>query len=157
MIRPIGLVNNKGFTLIEVLIAMVLILVLLLGLVQAALLSIDSNLRNLLRDEAVRVAEERMNGMLVDITGNQYQGLRNLPFDSPLLQATPLTCTASDVSRSFRNMTRNYRVCWGITDVTTNVKRIEVSVGWDYKNETGPLAPTNREFQHSITSILRRP
>jgi len=149
--------DNKGFTLIEVLIAMVLILVLLLGLVQAALLSIDSNLRNLLRDEAVRVAEERMNGMLVDIFGNQYQGLRNLPFDSPLLQATPLTCTASDVSRSFRNMTRNYRVCWGITDVTTNVKRIEVSVGWDYKNETGPLAPTNREFQHSITSILRRP
>jgi len=156
MVQTVRL-NSKGFTLIEMLVAMVIILVLLLGLVQAALLSIDSNLRNLLRDEAVRVAEQRMNGMLIDISGNQYQGLRNLPFDSPLLQATPLTCTASNVSRSFRNMTRNYSVCWRITDLTTDVKRIEVTVGWNYKNETALLAPTNREFQHSITSILRRP
>jgi len=147
--------DNKGFTLIEILIAMVIILVLLMALVQAALLSIDSNLRNLLRDEAVRVAEERMNGMLVDSAGTQYQGFRTLPFDSPLLVATA-QCTGADVSRSFRNATRNYRVCWNIQDATADVKRIEVIVGWDYKNETPPLAPTNREFQHGISSIMRR-
>lgn len=148
--------DKKGFTLIEILVAMVIILVVLLGIVQAALLSIDSNLRNLLRDEAIRTAEQRANGLLVDTGGTQYQGLKNLPFDDVALQATALTCTANDVSRNFRNMTRNYRVCWTITDIAADIKRVEISVGWNYKGETAPLAPTNREFQHSITTILRR-
>ena len=52
--------NGRGFSLVEMLIAMVIILVAILGLFQVTLLSIDSNVSNVLRDEAVRLAEERM-------------------------------------------------------------------------------------------------
>ncbi len=50
-------------------IAFVVLLFVFLALMQTALVSIDSNMRNVLRDEAVRVAEERMNAH------------RNVPFD----------------------------------------------------------------------------
>ncbi len=45
---------------------MVIIMVGLLGLVQAALLTIDNNMRNLLRDEAVRISEQALTGELID-------------------------------------------------------------------------------------------
>jgi len=142
--------NSKGFTIVEMLVAMVIILVLLLSLVQAALLSIDSNMRNLLRDEGVRIAEQRMNE------------LRSLPFDSGLAATTfksncPSVCPT--VSKNFRNLTKAYTSCWQITDLSSDVKKLDVVVGWNHKSEI-PLnqrsAPTCTEYQHRISSILRR-
>ena len=60
-------------------IAMVIIMVGLLGLVQAALLTIDNNMRNLLRDEAVRISEQALTGELIDTGGTKHEGLKNLP------------------------------------------------------------------------------
>ncbi|MEW6569833.1 MAG: prepilin-type N-terminal cleavage/methylation domain-containing protein [Nitrospirota bacterium] len=163
MEQPVRLNRNKGFTLIEVLVSMVIVLVLLLGLVQAALLSIDNNLRNVLRDEAVRIAEQRMNGVLIDKYNNEYTGLRDERFND--LVQTNWTCTAGDISRNFRSMTRDYAVCWQITDIqdslgNVNVKILGVAVGWDYKGEV-PVAqrpaPTNKEYQHMLSTIVRRP
>jgi type IV pilus assembly protein PilV len=143
MQRIVRLNNNRGFTLVEVLVAMVIILVLFLGLVQAALLSIDSNLRNLLRDEAVRIAEQRINE------------LRNIPFDS-LVVGGPNCLT---VSKDFRSLQKLYNVCDIIVtlDPNTNTRSLQVVVGWNHKNENPLQVPTNREFQHSISSIVRRP
>ena len=52
--------NKKGMTLVEVMIAMLLSLVIFLALMQTSLISIDQNMRSSLRDEAVRIAEMRM-------------------------------------------------------------------------------------------------
>ncbi len=52
--------NRRGLTLVEVMIAMVIMLIVFMGLIQASLLSIDSNMRNELRDEGTRVASESM-------------------------------------------------------------------------------------------------
>jgi len=143
--------NNRGFTLVEMLVAMVIMLVLLLSLVQAALLSIDGNMRNLLRDEGVRITEQRMNE------------LRSLPFDDEKLAATtfksncPTVCPT--VSRNFRNLTKAYTFCWQATDLSSDVKRLDVVVGWNHKSEIPPNqrpAPTCTEYQHRISSILRR-
>lgn len=147
---PPASLNNRGFTLVEMLVAMVIMLVLLLSLVQAAILSIDGNLRNLLREEGVRIAEQRMNE------------LRSVPFDSGLAATTfksncPTVCPT--VSKNFRNLTKAYTLCWQITDLSSDVKRLDVAVGWDHKAEI-PLnqrpAPTCTEYQHRISSILRR-
>jgi prepilin-type N-terminal cleavage/methylation domain-containing protein len=151
--------NNRGFTLVEMLVAMVIILVLLLSLVQAALLSIDGNMRNLLRDEGVRIAEQRMNGTLVDKGNNMFQGLRDTPFDLLSAGANPnWICTDKDkpVVRSLRNMSKEYSVCWRIRTLSSEVLNLEVAVGWDYKNELPSLNPTGTEYQHTISSILRR-
>ncbi|MEK6691226.1 MAG: type II secretion system protein [Nitrospirota bacterium] len=51
-----GMTKSQGLTLVEVLIAMVILLLVSLALMQTALVSIDANMRNVLRDEAVSVA-----------------------------------------------------------------------------------------------------
>jgi len=48
--------NKKGVTLVEVMISLVILLVVFLGLIQASLLSIEHNMKNEMRDEAVRIA-----------------------------------------------------------------------------------------------------
>ena len=53
-------INKKGVSLVEVMISLVILLIVSMGLLQASLLSIDSNVRNELRDEAVRIASESM-------------------------------------------------------------------------------------------------
>lgn len=52
--------NNKGFTLVEFLVAIVILMVGLLGLLQTVNVAINSNLQNQLRNEAVVVADRAM-------------------------------------------------------------------------------------------------
>jgi prepilin-type N-terminal cleavage/methylation domain-containing protein len=137
-------INNKGVTLVEVMISLVIFLIVFMGLMQTALLSIDGNVRNVERDEAIMIA----NGEL--------DNLKNIPFNDPLLNAAT-TCRI--VSRDFRNISKQYNVCDIIAnlDAAVNTKSIQVVVGWNHKNETAVQSPTNREFQHSITTVRRIP
>ncbi len=163
--------DKKGVSLVEVMIALVVLLLVMTGLLQSALLSIDHNLRNVLRDEAVKIAEQRMNGCLC--TGGLcpattcpaspagYAGLRTISFDS--LGAMPINIwTALPVSRNFRNLTKSYNVCWRITPVDTDTTQIEVAVGWDHRNENVKQAVgagnggTLNEYVHQITTLRRR-
>jgi prepilin-type N-terminal cleavage/methylation domain-containing protein len=52
--------NNKGLTLVEVMIALSVFLLVFMGLFQTALLSIEHNMKNILRDEAINIAAARM-------------------------------------------------------------------------------------------------
>lgn len=148
MEQPVILNNNRGFTLVEMMVAMVVILVSLLGVVQATLLSIDNNLRNLYRDEAVKIAEEQMNV------------LKSLPVSDTNL---PPGTTCSTLTRNFRDISKPYAVCATITNLLPapddSKKSIRVVVGWDHKKETPPpySGPTFKEFQHAITSIVVNP
>src|SRR5512136_2934964 len=72
--------NNGGFTLIELMAAMVITLVGLLGLLQAINVAMEHNLKNQLRDEAVLVAEQWM-GNLKTRGFSQLSGLSGLPND----------------------------------------------------------------------------
>ena len=53
--------NKTGISLVEVLIALVVLLLVSLAMMQTALVSIESNMINVLREEAVAIAEMRMN------------------------------------------------------------------------------------------------
>ncbi|MEW6569827.1 MAG: prepilin-type N-terminal cleavage/methylation domain-containing protein [Nitrospirota bacterium] len=133
--------NNKGVTLVELIIALVVLLLVFMGVMQSALLSIDHNLRNLLREEAIAIADERMSEM------------KNTPVDS-LIAGT----TCQIVQRNFRNASGQFTICDNIANLDAGVdtKSIEIVVGWDHKKENTPLIPTNREFQHSITTVRRK-
>ena len=52
--------QRAGFTLVEVMISLVILLIVFMGLIQASLLSINHNVRNEVRDEAVRVGAKSM-------------------------------------------------------------------------------------------------
>lgn len=122
--------NEKGLTLVEVLIALVLMLLVSLALMQTALLSIESNMTNALRDEAVNVAEEQMNEA------------KNTSFASLLVGASSET-----VLKDIRNKSDfPYSVDTRVSDINTDNKKVEIDVTWNWKNTP---------YTHSISTIVR--
>jgi len=131
VIQRIVLLNKTGLTLVEVLIALVISLLVFLALMQTALIGIDSNMSNVLRGEAVGIAEDRMNVA------------RNQPFDS-LAAVT----SSETVLKNLRNITNfSYAVTRTVADLNTDNKQVDIRVQWTWKGET---------YTHNITTIVRR-
>jgi type II secretory pathway pseudopilin PulG len=117
-------------SLVEVLIALTVLLFVSLALMQTALVSIDANMRNVLRDEGVRVAEAGMMAM------------RNEDFDA--LIATPVVNSSADLE--IRGIEAGAgepgEDFFSITNTVSNAadlghpdrRRITVFVQWDYKD-----------------------
>jgi prepilin-type N-terminal cleavage/methylation domain-containing protein len=161
--------NNKGFTLVEVMIAMFILMIGSLAIAQVAVMVVDTNMSNILRDEAVRIADERINGTLTSTTNVRWDGLANLnitssvPTDDTLqkeIAAGQQTITVNSISRGIQ---RNYTVTWLVTQISqpsaikTQVFRVQVWVGWNYKGgATAGLAPTGSAFQHGISRFITR-
>jgi len=149
VIQRTALLNRKGVTLVEVMIALVILLLVFLALMQTALVSIDANMKNVLRDEAVSIAEQRLNEA------------RSLPFDSLVSDAsaipTPNDCPGTftvgppPVKRSFRNII-DKDFCTNMTvtplGVTGDNRQVNIRVIWNWKGEA---------MMHSITTLIRRP
>jgi len=152
------LLNKRGLTLVEVLIAMTLSLMVFLALMQTALVGIDSNMRNTLRDEAVNIAAERMNEArniqfvsLVSDTGS-LSGC-----DCPSASKFPYTM-GSCIERNLKSIS-GFDFCTNLTckeldgvdnNCATddgNNKEITITVGWKWKGE---------DYTHSISTIMRR-
>lgn len=127
----------EGFTLVEVMIALVVSLLVFLALMQTALVGIDSNMKNVLRDEAVRIAEMKMNEE------------RNKDFDS-LIAGT----SSESITRNIRNVQNfSFTVNRTITDLNADNKQINITVIWEWKENT--IANGN-PYTHVINTILRR-
>jgi type IV pilus assembly protein PilV len=143
--------DKTGFTLVEVMIALVVVLVVFLALMQTALVGIDSNMINILRDEAVSIAEMRMSAH------------RNVPFDNALLTDTNGTPNnpgnfvpdiPPQIQRDIRNIndfpfTTDKRV----DDLGSDIKMVEIRVTWDWKEKT---VANNDPYRHTIATIVRR-
>jgi len=112
-------------------------MVMLLGLIQAALLSIDNNIRNVMSDEAVRIAEQEMSEV------------RNTPFDNLTVGISNKT-----ISISLRNITNfSYIVTTTITAPSADSRRVDISVAWDWKEKT---QANGNPYIHSVSTIVRR-
>lgn len=73
--------QRHGMTMVEVLIALVILLMVALALMRTAIVSIEANTRNMLRDEAGAVAEEILDRM------------RSVQFEQVMPNANPLDFT----------------------------------------------------------------
>lgn len=148
--------NKDGFSLVEVMISLIVLLLVFMGLMQSALLGIDSNMRNILRDEAIKIAAERM------------EETRNMPFDSIVSDPAPgdnlmlPACANPPVSdggpyevgiqRNFRNIIGfDYGTRMTVTNLAlaapVQTKQIQILVRWEYRGEC---------YTHSIMSLRRR-
>lgn len=157
------MLNKKGVTLVEMLVAMTVLLIVFLALMQTALVSIGYNMNNVLRDEAVSVAEERMNNARSLFT----TGVDNLnddakPMvhsDSTLVDSStecPSGWTHGDtgvyVVRNLKNL-KNFGFCTfrTVTALDTMVpvqnKQVTIDVQWTWKGQT---------YEHTYTTIVGR-
>jgi type IV pilus assembly protein PilV len=120
--------QTGGFTLIEVLVSMVILVIGMFGLLRSINLALDVNLRNQMRQNAVDVAEQQLSDM------------KARPFDN---------ITGGGVSAvrvATRSAFKSYSVQRGVTDLATSAsktKQISVRVWWRYKGVT---------YEHQIAS-----
>jgi len=125
--------SEAGFTLIEVMVSIIIMMIGLLGLLQAINVAMQHNLKNQLRDEAVRLADDRMNS------------LRARPFD----QITSAAFPPESVPMKTRGVARSYTVSrsWSAIGASGVSKELAVKVSWTLKGE---------QFQQQIRTIKSR-
>ncbi len=109
--------NSDGFTLIEFLVAIVILMVGLLGLLQTVNYALQYNMGTQLRNEAASIADAQMSMELAK------------PFD---LIST--VTSSKSVSRQILNGYKNYSVTRSGQDMT-NTKQVNVGVTWRYKKQ----------------------
>ncbi len=119
--------DNGGFTLIEALIAITLMVLIVLALYRSTALIITRNLENSLQDEAVKVAVEAM------------ENLRTVPFNN----LSPGT-TVNTVTRKVRNFNQPFTVSRTLVSVS-GVYRVTVAVTWTY---------AGRSHSYSLVSVV---
>lgn len=130
----------RGVSLVEVMIALTVLLIVFMGLIQASLVSIQSNMRNLLRDEAVTIASEQISRL----RGANYDDMNA----DGTIDGSPLNLPAMTVTRNYRNAAAvNFTVTRNVTALDANNKQITVTTAWLWQNEP---------FQHQIMTTRQR-
>lgn len=123
--------KNSGFTLVEVLVAIAFLTISMLAILHALGLSVEHNLKNIIMDEAVRIAEQRMNE------------LRNTPVST---LASSTSSTRITITRQIRNKSFTFTVDWIVENLSADSRTIQVIVQWlDWRNNS---------HAHTATSIV---
>ena len=151
---------NTGVTLVEVLISLVVLLIVFMGLIQASMLTLDVNMRNEVRDEAVRISSEFMSrtkaaSFTTSFTSSELSETNPKELPATIVPTTSLIIPSgggviNPVPRQFRNMWATFTVERSIMNLDTTIpptnKKIGIRVSWTYRNEP---------FNHAIYSSMR--
>ena len=142
--------QQQGFTLIEVMFALFIFLVIALGLAAGEITALRAQTDNLLRDQALKLAEARLN----ELRSQRFTLEAGV---APELNATVWTPDDRQTV-DMRGSTIDYIRRVQITDIAasaTALKRIDVVVGWNRGNNP-PLQPTGRNHQTLLSTIIAR-
>ncbi|MDA8105841.1 MAG: prepilin-type N-terminal cleavage/methylation domain-containing protein [Nitrospiraceae bacterium] len=168
------MLNEKGLSLVEVMVALLVLLFVSLALMQTALVSIESNMKNTLRDEAVSIAEGKMSEAKHLIFNNTMTNLKSDGYPNPDTDVNGISIVPSAalcppgywstfgsngvvVRKNLKKVT-NFNFCTNRT-VTENggdgsldtpdaiSRQVSITVGWTWKGE---------EYSHMLTSMVER-
>ena len=144
------LVGQQGFTLIELMVALVVFMVIMLGVAAGLIHTIQANRGNVVRDEALRLATDdlnRLKGEQFSVSGTSA-ALAQAAWSGPTDVVVNIRAGAMTFARSTQ-----------ITNLATSataLKRIDVAVGWNDPAGGAALAPTNMNRQTSLSTIIVR-
>ncbi len=130
--------GDGGFTLVEVLVAMVITLVALMGLLQSVQIVNETNLRNQMREEAVRLGGKQMNDLM------------SASYGSP---STQDMFANYSVRSSLRGLTNKYYIqtvrqpITGTSTTPANSKLAVVTVHWRFKTFSTTLQMSSIKSQ----------
>ncbi|MBF0537523.1 MAG: prepilin-type N-terminal cleavage/methylation domain-containing protein [Nitrospirae bacterium] len=121
--------NDKGFTLVEAIVSMLILIVVMLGMLQAIIISSSVAYKNELRDEAAKVASE------------EFEATRDVGFDNVLPIAgsgsSPcIKCTSANTfTRQFDNASINFTIAKTVANLDPNNKQVSITITWTFKSE----------------------
>lgn len=128
--------SKSGFTLLEVLVAMVIMMIGLLALLQTVNVALLHNMADQLRNDAVQVADEQM---VLEMT-KPFDLISSAPPSSPNINI-------KSVSRNIYKASTTYTVTKTGSDITPTTKSVSLSVAWTYKGQN---------YNHSINSLISK-
>jgi len=114
-----GVDRRRGFTLVEVMVSMVLLLFISLALVRTALINIEINARNAIRDEATHIATAQLDAL------RNADAIANIAGEN----------AGPTVTRTIRNIDVDYRITTIADEIAEKYWEISVRVDWDWKGE----------------------
>lgn len=121
--------RQRGFTLVEFLVAIVILMVGMLGLLQSINIAMNTNVESMLRNEATMLVDERM------------MNKRALAFE--LISSSSKTL----VTHNVRGIFCNYSVQDVVTVPTPQSKEIVISATWKRKNKS---------YSHSVSTVVSK-
>jgi prepilin-type N-terminal cleavage/methylation domain-containing protein len=141
--------NNRGFSLVEMMIALVIIAFTLLALSAAMVSGIMVNLENELRDTAVRLTNQTAEILLaVPIDGTDSCGITpdaGAPdYNASYTYDNSNAClgTAADDYKkypvpiqSIKGFKQNYNVTWGVIPLSSDLKQITINVAYIHRGQ----------------------
>jgi prepilin-type N-terminal cleavage/methylation domain-containing protein len=122
----------QGFSLIEVLVAILLLAIVMLALLEAVTIYTRSNMTNILRDEAVKVTQD----VLYDMRSADYSALT--VGTTGTITGNNCTTAGKVVKKSFRYIVDfPYNVCWAVTeDSVLSHKTVTAVTSWTFQKQT---------------------
>lgn len=128
--------DNSGFTLVEFLVAVIIMTVGILGLLQTVNLSISHNMLNQLRLDGTIVADGELSKELA-------KGGTSTGFETILAP----TVSSYNVQRVVMKGYRNYSVTRTNTVISSGTKQVTVLTAWRYKGT---------RYQHETSSLISK-
>jgi prepilin-type N-terminal cleavage/methylation domain-containing protein len=129
---------RKGFTILEVLIALAIFSIALLGMFTAVIVSQKENLSNLLREEATRILHEELNALSL----SDYDSITapNCPADKENFLKTECEKALSSGVGTISRIIMNFSFSFGksscmISDDSLNLKTIWMDICWKSKGK----------------------
>lgn len=127
--------NNRGFTLIEFLVSVVILTIGLLGLLQTINFAITTNMANKMRDEATVLADETLSARIAALSTTD-------------VTAFAIFNNNSSVSRKIFSGYKNYSVSRTETPINIgNSIEVNVLVSWKHKNT---------RYEHNASTVLSK-
>ena len=130
--------NNKGFSLIELMIAIVIIMVSMLALLTSMLISTRTNSANELRTIAIR------------LTNQTAESLLALPFDDTDVSVGAHTRVSGSptqdqkgfpkIQQSVRGYQQTYSIQWTVAPVTGSASALQAVITVSYSLNSAPTA-----------------
>lgn len=145
--------NRNGFSLIELMVAILILAISTFGLLEALTRYIQINMDNTMRNEAMRITEERLEmirGLQFADTLDQLVPDDGTPMPSSAQLPTTVTRNIRKLSIPYAVQTTISRLSFRSDGFTPNSKAIQVLVTWRSKGTTGTW------HRHSAATVITR-
>ena len=126
--------RQKGFSLIELMIAMFIIMISMLALLTVMMTSMRTNVGNDVRNTSVAVANQTAEALLALPITDAELTVGTHARDSG--SASQTNKGFPNVSQTVRGFQQTYNVQWGVTAPSTDLRQVNITVSYVYSNQT---------------------